>query len=135
MPVTHPPDLTMNADVRAVWDQDTADNIQTVGRCRFSGIVNSVEFVPSWNLTGTNTNLRTLNLYNRGTAGAGTTLIATLALSSGVNLTKYAAKVIPITAANATVAVGDMLVWSTSATGTGAPDVGGRVIVQQSLGT
>lgn len=131
----YPPALEMRADVAAMFDQDTADNVQMVGRCRYAGIVNGVVFIPNWSLTGTNTNFRTLNLINRGSAGAGTTTIATLALTSGVDLTKFTAKVIPITAANATVAVGDVLEWVSSATLTGAPDPGGQVIVQQSLGS
>lgn len=39
---------------------------------------------------------------------------------------------ITITAANAKLAVGDLLEWVSTATGSGAPEVGGRVIVQQS---
>lgn len=133
MPVTHPPDLTLTADVPSMYSQDAADQKAMVGRVRYPGTINSVEFIPSWTLAGTNTNYRTLNLYNRGTAGAGTTLVATLALTAGVDLTKFVSKTIPITAANATVAVGDVLEWVTSPTLTGAPDVGGKVIVQQSM--
>lgn len=133
MAVTHPPDLTMTADVPSMFDQDTADQIALVGRVRYPGTINSVEFIPNWTRAGTDTNYRTLNLYNRGTAGAGTTLVATLALTSGVDLTKFVAKSITITAANAAVAVGDVLEWVSSATLTGAPDVGGKVIVQQSM--
>jgi hypothetical protein len=134
MTTVYPPDLTMTADVPAMFDQDGADNVAIVGRCRYAGAVNSVEFIPNWTLSGANSNYRTLNLYNRGTAGAGTTLVATLALTSGVDLTKFASKTVTVTTANATVAVGDVLEWVTSPTGTGAPDAGGRVIVQQSLG-
>jgi hypothetical protein len=133
MAVIHPPDLTLTADVGSMFDQDAADNKAMVGRIRYPGTVSSVEFIPAWTNAGADTNYRTLNLYNRGTAGAGTTLVATLALTSGVDLTKFVAKAITITAANATVAVGDVLEWVTSATGTGAPDVGGKVIVQQAV--
>ena len=50
-------------------------------------------------------------------------------------LTKFVPKVIPVTAGNGTLAVGDLLEWVSTATLTGAPDVGGKVIVQHSLGT
>lgn len=130
---THPPDLTLSADVPSMFDQDGADQVVMVGRCRYPGTINSVEFIPNWTRAGANSNYRTLGLYNRGTDGAGTTLVATLALTSGVDLTKFASKAITITAANATVAVGDMLQWVTSPTGTGAPDVGGKVIVQMAM--
>ena len=128
----YPPDLTHEADVPSHFDSDASDYVVMVSRAQKPGLVNSVEFIPNWNLTGTNTNFRTLTLYNRGTAGAGTTAVATLALTSGVNLTKFVPKAITITAANATVAVGDLLEWVSTATGSGAPEVGGRVIVQQS---
>ena len=132
-PAVWPPDLTLQADSHAMFDQDTADRVTTVGRIRYPGTISSVEFIPNWSLTGTDTNFRTLSLINRGTAGLGNTTIATLALTSGVNLTKFIAKTIPITAANATVVVGDTLEWVTTATLTGAPDPGGRVIVQQAV--
>jgi len=123
------------ADVPSMFDGDGADSVVMVGRCRYPGIVNSVEFIPNWTLAGTDTNYRTINVYNRGTAGAGTTLIATLALTAGVDLTKFVAKTIPITAGNGTVAVGDVLEYVSSPSGAGAPEVGGLVVVQQSMGS
>lgn len=134
MPVVWPPDLMQKADAGSMFDNDGADKLTIVGRCERSGIVNSVEFVPNWTMNGANTNSRTYTLYNRGTAGAGTTAIATLALTSGVNLTKFVAKVITITPANAVVAVGDVLEWESLHVGSGLPDPGGKIIVQQSLG-
>lgn len=128
----YPKDLTHEADVASRFDSDGSDYVQMLGRCQKPGIVNSVEFIPNWSLTGTNTNYRTMTLYNRGTAGAGTTAIATLALTSGVDLVKFVPESLTITAENAVVAVGDLLEWVSTATGSGAPEVGGRVIVQQS---
>lgn len=135
MPAAYPSDLTMTADAPAMFNQDAADQVTLVGRITRPGVVNSVEFVPNWTLSGANTDSRTYTLYNRGSAGAGTTAIATLALASGVNLTKFASKVITVTAANATVAVGDVLEWESLHVGNGLPDPGGKVIVQQSLGS
>lgn len=135
MPAGWPPDLQTEADIPSMWDQDTADQVVMVARVQRPGAINSVEFIPGWTRSGANTNFRTLNLYNRGKTGAGTALVATLALTSGVDLTKFVAKVIPVTAANAAIVVGDVLEWVSSPTGTGAPDVGGRVVVQQTLGS
>lgn len=134
MPTTYPPALEMQAGVPSKFDDDGADSHTVVGFCRYAGTVNAVTFVPNWTMSGANTNSRTYTLYNRGSSGAGTTAIATLALTSGVNLTKYADKAITITAANATVAVGDILEWESLHVGSGLPDPGGRVIVRQSLG-
>jgi hypothetical protein len=131
MPTVWPPDLTMKADVPAMFDGDGNDRHVIVGRCRYKGVVNSVEFFPNWTMAGANTNSRTYSLVNRGTSGAGSTVIATLALTSGVDLTKYAAKTITITAANAAVNVGDVLDWVSEHAGTGLPDPGGLVVVQQ----
>lgn len=130
-----PDDLQFEADVPAMFGQDGADQVVMVARAMRPGTINSVEFIPNWNLTGTNTNYRTLTLYNRGTAGAGTTVVATLALTSGVNLTKFVPKTIPVTAGHGALAVGDLLEWVSTATLAGAPDVGGKVIVQHALGT
>lgn len=130
-----PEDLSMRAEATPVFDADGTDRVTIVGRVQRPGTVNSVEFIPSWNLTGADTNSRTYTLYNRGPAGAGTTAIATLAMASGVNLTKFAAKVIPVTAANAAILVGDVLEWESLHVGTGIPDPGGRIIVKQSLGS
>lgn len=131
----YPPDLTMTRDVASMFDADGADKNVIVGRVQRPGTVNSVEFIPAWTLSGAATNSRTMTLYNRGTAGAGTTAIATLALVSGVNLTKGVAKVIPITAGNAAIVVGDTLQWESLHVGSGLPEVGGQVVVQQTLGS
>lgn len=129
----YPPDLTHTANVPSQFGSDSSDYVTMVGRVQKPGLVNSVEFVPGWNLTGTNTNYRTLTLYNRGSAGAGTAVVAQLALTSGTDLSKFVPKTITLgAAADRVVAVGDILQWVSTATGSGAPDVGGRVIVQQS---
>lgn len=135
MPAVYPPDLTMKCDVTQMFDNDGGDRLQIVERVRYPGVVNSVEFIPNWTMSGANTDSRTYTLYNRGVAGAGTTAIATLALTSGVNLTKFAAKTITVTAANATVAVGDVLEWESLHVGNGLPDPGGQVVVQQTMGS
>ena len=129
----YPRDLELTADVPSTFEADGADRRVMVGRVRYPGTISSVEFIPAWSLTGANTNSRTLTLYNRGTGGAGTTAIATLALTSGVDLTRSVSKAITITAANATVVVGDILEWESLHVGTGLPDPGGQVIVQQAV--
>lgn len=133
MPAPYPPKLTLEATVPSAFDQDSADRVSMVGTVIYPGSVNSVQFVPGWTLAGADTNYRTLSLYNRGSAGAGTTKIAELALTSGVNLTKFVPKDITLqAAANLVVAPGDILQWVTTVSGAGAADAGGRVIVKQS---
>jgi hypothetical protein len=132
---TYPPALEMQANVPQMFDNDGGDQLVVVGRVRRPGTVTAVSFIPNWTMAGANTNSRTLNLYNRGTGGAGTTLVATLALTSGVDLTKYVAKTITVTVANAAVAIGDVLEWQSVHVGTGLPDPGGLVIVQFTAGS
>ncbi len=131
----YPDALQMECDVPGMFDQDGAAQRQAIGRVMRPGVVNSVEFVPSWSLTGANTNYRTIAVYNRGQAGAGTALVASLALTSGVDLTRGLAKALTLGAgADRSIVVGDHLEWISTASGTGAPSSGGCVIVQQSNG-
>lgn len=128
-----PNDLTLTADARQMYDNDGGDATVSLGRVRYPGTVNAVEFIPNWSMNGADTNSRTYTLYNRGSAGAGTTAIATLALVSGVNLSESVVKIIPVTAANAVVAVDDVLQWESLHVGTGLPDPGGQVTVKMAM--
>lgn len=134
MPTMWPDDLTLEIGVPHMFDAGDVDQLHTITVKR-PGVINSVVFYPNWTMAGANTNTRTYTLLNLGQAGAGSTAVATLALTSGVNLTRGVAKTITVTAANATVAVGDVLAWRSVMSGTGLPDPGGRVVIQQTLGT
>lgn len=135
MPVVPYPDaLQHEAWVPQMFDNDGGDQIVMVDRIMRPGSVNSVEFVPNWSQTGANTNSRTLTLFNRTSSGTGTTTIAVLSVSSGFAFTKFSAVAVTLqSSANRIVAVGDILEWESKAVGTGIPDVGGLVIVQQSF--
>lgn len=129
-----PPDLTLSADVPAMFDQDGADQNILVGRCRHTALVANVEFLPAWALAGANTNSRTLTLYNRGRTGNGTAVVAQLALTAGVNLEKGVSKSITLgTATDRMLVPGDVLQWESLHIGNGLPDVGGLVVVQLSM--
>jgi hypothetical protein len=131
----YPPAQEMQAHAPSMFDQDTADNVVPVGRVTRPGLINAVSLFPAWTRAGTNTNYRTYTLYNRGAAGAGTAVVAQLAATSGVDFTRMVEKVITLgAAADRQVVVGDVLEWVTSATGSGAPDPGGNLVVQQSNG-
>lgn len=107
------------------------DLLTIVGECPFAATVAEVTYIAEAALSGADTNSRTLNLYNRGTAGTGTTLVATLALVSGVNLVDNDEKTITLSAtpANLQVAESDVLEWQSLHVGTGIVDPGGRVQV------
>lgn len=132
---TYPPDLTYTANAPERYDADDADFKTTVGRVRRPGVVNSVEFIPNRDMNGVNTNSRTYTLYNRGQSGAGTAVVAQLALTSGVNLENGVAKTITLgAAADRAIVVGDILEWESLHVGSGLPDPGGFIVVKQSMG-
>lgn len=133
MPAQWPPDLTMKADMPAMFDNDGGDKVTIVGRARFAGIINSVEYIPNWTMTGAATNNRTFTLFNRGSAGIGTVTVAQLLMTAGASMTKFSAVSLSITTSAAAISVGDILEWESLHVGAGLGDPGGQVIVQQSL--
>lgn len=111
----------------------TVDYDQTVTESHVVGTVTSVAYTPEAAITGANTDTRTLTLVNKGQAGAGTTVIATLALTSGVNGVAFDEKALTLsaTAADLVVANGDILAFvSTHGGSSGLADPGGRVEVE-----
>jgi hypothetical protein len=114
-----------------------ADLETKVGECPYSGAVTSVSYTPASTITGANTDSRTLQLFNRGTDGSGTTKVAELAMVSGVNAAADDERTVTvITASDAdNVAEGDILEWkSLHVGGTGLADPGGLVQVEVSRG-
>jgi hypothetical protein len=115
------------AAVAAGSDKET--NVVDV---EFAGTVSAVTYVPDTVLTGANTDSRTLVLVNKGQSGAGTTIVATKAFTSGVNAAADDETAITLsgTAANLVVAAGDILAWQSNHVGsTGLADPGGMVVV------
>jgi predicted metal-binding membrane protein len=107
---------------------------QVVGEVEKAGVVTSVSYTPEAAITGANSPAsRTYTLVNKGAAGAGTAVVATLAMTSGVNGVAFdeLAATVTSTLADKTVAAGDILAWvSTAVGGTGLVDPGGNVRVE-----
>lgn len=97
----------------------------------FAGTISAVTYTPEAAITGVDTNTRRLELINRGQAGAGTTVVATLQFDDGVDGVANDEKALALsgTAANLVVAAGDILELVSTAPGTGLADPGGRVQV------
>ena len=113
----------------------TTDYDQGLVEAPFAGAVTSVSYTPEANITGDNTNSRTLTLVNTGSDGNGTTVMATLAFTTGVNATDFNENAFTLSVvANATAAAeGDILkVVSTHVGGSGLADPGGLVQVNLS---
>jgi hypothetical protein len=107
------------------------DDDTVLGQAPFACTVTSVQYVPEAAITGADTNSRTVSLVNKGQAGSGSTTVATLALTNGVNAAANDEKTITLsgTAANLALAAGDTLQWRSIHVGTGITDPGGVVRV------
>lgn len=105
-----------------------ADYDQSLGEAPFAGTVTAVSYTPEANMTGDNTESRTLRLVNKGADGNGSTVVATRALTTGVNSTDFNedAFTLSVVTGATTVAEGDILAFtSTHVGGTGLADPGG----------
>ncbi len=114
-----------------------SDVERNVGVAPFAGTVTSVSYIPDTVLTGANTDSRTLVLVNKGQAGAGTTVVATKAFTSGVNAPADDETTITLSvvAGATTLVAGDVLAWqSTHVGGTGLADPGGLIRIQITRG-
>ncbi len=102
-----------------------------IGPSPIAGTVTGATYAPEAASTGDNTNKRTYTIVNKGQAGAGTTVVATLDLITGVNLVAFDEKpfVLSVVANATTVAAGDVLALVSTFGGTGLVDPGGRVTV------
>lgn len=92
-------------------------------------VVTAVSYIPVTTITGADTNSRTVAVVNKGAAGSGSTSVASLALTSGVNATAFDEKAVTLsgTAANLNVTAGDVLAFTSTHVGTGLADPGGKV--------
>jgi hypothetical protein len=95
------------------------------------GTVTAVTYTTVTAITGANTNTRSVSLVNKGQAGVGAVVVATLQFDSGVNTVAADEKAITLSAtpANLLLVAGDVLQWQSTAVGTGIADPGGLVAV------
>lgn len=106
---------------------------QVVGEAPLAGRVTSVSFTPEAAITGQATNFRTFRLLNKGAAGSGSTVIASLAFDgAGVTAAAFDEREITLSAteANRDVAAGDILAWDETVAGTGLASPGGLAQVE-----
>jgi hypothetical protein len=110
------------------------DGDQTVGEAPFDGTVTGVSLTPEAAVTGDNTNNRTFTLVNKGQSGVGTTVIATLALTTGVNLVAFDEKpfTMSVVAGATTVVAEDILAVVETHGGSGLSHSGGLIEIELS---
>ncbi|HEY8818402.1 MAG TPA: hypothetical protein VIM25_06245 [Candidatus Limnocylindrales bacterium] len=112
--------LTTTVDVE-VAAAATAASASGLEKAPFAGTLASATIIALAALTGANTNSRTIQVFNRGQAGLGTTVMASLAFVTGVNLVAEdeTALTLSVTAANLVVADGDVIEVQSLTVGTG----------------
>jgi hypothetical protein len=112
-------------DVPAAATAVSDDSV--IAQSPFAGTVSAVQYVPEAAITGAATNNRTVSLVNKGAAGSGSTVVATLTFASGTNATanNEVSLTLSSTAADLVLAEGDTLQWRSIANGTGLADPGG----------
>ena len=111
----------------------TAGNslLTMLGRESYARTVTAVNYIPTAALSGANTNSRTLNLRKRGADGTGTTVVASLALVSGVDLVDNVPKALTLSvvAGALELLANEVLEWESLAVSSGIVDPGGLVEV------
>jgi len=102
--------------------------------CPRDATVTAVTYATVTAITGADTNTRKVVLVNKGAAGSGTTVIATLQFNNAINTSAAVPKTITLssTAADLNVAAGDVLQWQSTHVGTGIADPGGLVAISMS---
>lgn len=124
--MTAPFSQYVERNVPAVSTAGNSDDT-VLGQAPAATTVTAVEYVPEAAITGAATNNRTVSLVNKGQAGSGSTVVATLTFGSGTNATanNEVALTLSATAADLVLAAGDTLLWRSVANGTGLADPGG----------
>ena len=91
-----------------------------------------MSLTPEAAITGDNTNTRTLTLVNKGAAGTGTTVIGTLAFTTGNNGVAFDEKAFTLSVVDdaTDVAEGDILAVVETVGGSGLANPGGLVQVE-----
>jgi len=103
-----------------------------VGKAPFAGTITKVEYIPIAAITGADVDSRKIYLHNRGSAGIGTTEIASLQYDAGTDAVAFKADELTLngTPANLEVAAGDVLAFYSEFLTLGIADPGGTVIVE-----
>jgi len=107
---------------------------QVIGEAPFAGTVTSVKIVPEAALTAHGTNYRTFRVINKGQAGSGSTVVASLATDTVTtdDLAAFDEKNVPLSVVTGatTVAQGDVLAVDETVAASGVAHSGYRVLVE-----
>lgn len=122
---------TYRAQIPAQATAGTTQNTD-VAEVPFNGTITGFTLTPNAAVAANGTNYRTFALQNRGQAGTGTTVLATMDTSStGFTVHDERAGALSATAADLEVAAGDILAVVETVAGTGVAHGGFLVSVSQ----
>jgi hypothetical protein len=109
----------------------TATLATPIGSAPRSFRVTAVELIPDADVTGVATNSTTWELRDRGPDGSINVLLASLALTAGVNASRRFARAVTRVVANGDpfVMEGDLLEWHSVKVGAGLLDPPGTVVI------
>jgi hypothetical protein len=103
-----------------------------LGEAQFNGVVTDVSIIAEAAMTGATATARTMTVFNRGQAGAGTTQVATLSFITGTDLVANDEKALTLsgTPANLAFVAGDVFecVETVASTGTARPEA--RMVIR-----
>lgn len=119
--------LVLDKDADAI----TADSQSVAGEVKVDGVVSEVTYIPNATNAGADSNTRTMTLYNRGQAGAGTTVVATYAMSAGHDMTAYDELTFTLSVVDGAldVVAGDVLELASVHASSGLTEPGGKLTV------
>lgn len=107
---------------------------QVIGKAPFDGTVTAVAVISEAAVVANATNFRTLRVLNKGQAGAGATVVASLALDTPTtdDLAAFDEKSIPLsgTPANLAVVAGDVLAADETVAASGLAHSGYKIRVE-----
>lgn len=119
---------TLEVDLPA--DATDAESSHVIGEVQEAGYISGVTVIPKAAITGANTNSRSLNVVNKGADGNGTTEVASIDFTTGVNAGDFDEVALTLAAAaDLDVAAGDVLAVDSLAPGTGLAFPGGKLVV------
>ncbi len=127
MPTSAPLVQTIKATIPALGAAVAGD--QTIGEAPFACTLTGASFTPEAAITGATATARTFTIVNKGAAGAGTTVMATLAFIDTVDGVAFDEKsfTLSVVANATTAAAGDILAVVEAVAGGGTANPGGLI--------
>lgn len=109
-----------------------SDAVYVVGEAMFDGTVTMVSYTPVSDITGADTDSRSINVHNRGDDGDGTTEMASIDFVADTDAAQYDETLLTLSSTDGAtdVSKGDIITVQSLHVGSGLADPGGTVQVE-----